>query len=816
MFKNLFFLFFTLPLFANYQSTYIPDQVRKDFSEQNFAKYQRDSIPIVTLEELKKNAVFNAASTLERHVSGTPDFNTIVAANVCRVDNSAAYSSTIYEVDLPSGAITCMYAVKDDLYNPQGLFKVFVPEIKAYYRVDTDAAAAAKATEIAKAEAQFLPLLQKKQEIITQMEQNANASYLTIPELLTAAVLTDDEIIDIEATRATGKFQLKSGFSSKFTSGGGGIVDNSEYLLTDAATIFDVYAGLGSVSMTYLLIMVVGFGVYGGVRFFGGAVVDKVEKGGGSDKKTPFIVGIAAGVLLFFPTNQVSSADGTVADYELLKTRYQEFEKFGYYTFSDWAKASAKVIIDAEINALVRKSGLGTKDQIANIYAQVTQSERLNTFYTSGNSTCSNSIYTTDNLSDSDGKAIFSETDKGLFPSSESWAWASYLVRPLTNKYYKAGDGGLLHGGAAAGDYPKLAFSACGKISYAFAMNKKKKEDLEKSYENLVPTSSSAGGTKIDILGGIFQFQYQLFNDWGYLAVLGLPVTKMQTEYIGGLYKSGDSEVLEKMQRQNGTAGLNWGTIPHTIMSSIPYMFVPGAGTVFQVSMDAAKGVKEGFSDSLAGKASSLIGAGIVTSVAGTAAGLTIGYTVAKAVLALAPIVAILAIGLLRFIIIILKVFSFHFLSIFMMPIMFLKENVRGIATFSMKILATMLEIPVFVLAVWLAVTANSLIHTIGTVFSQKIIGGMLDNNDVGHEGVSAWSLDNFAGLGEMMGYLRIYLFDGFMEVLVAVFSIVIVYKIIITLHTSFFEMLDIQSSHAIDNSVEGMKNEAGGWGTRI
>lgn len=810
-------------LFANYESTYIPDQVKKDFSESKYSKYQIEAIPTVLLPELKNKGVFSESATLVRHVSGTPDFNAIVAADVCQVDGVAAYSSTIYEIDLPSGVVTCLYAVKNDLYNPQGLFKITSPEIKAYYAINTDAAKEEKVGDIAVAEAQFLPLLEKKQEIAATMVNNANSSFLSIPELLMAAVLADDEIIDIEATRATGKFQLKSGFTSKFTDSGEA-VDNTEYLLADAATIFDVYVGLGGVSMTFLLILVTGFAVVGLGRHFGSNLVSKIEKKKYDDSNIPYAVGLIIGILFFFPTSQSNKAVGDAAEYELLKTRYQGFEKFGYYTFSDWGKASAKVVIDSEIDALIRKSGLGTKEQIVSTWAQITQSTRMDAFYLSNYNMCLNTIYDQANLTHEDGKSVYSETDKGMFPSTEHWAWAAFLAKPLTNKYYLSGVGGLLRGGAAAeGEYPKFAFSSCGKADYLSNFYREKKVNLKASYDVLTQNNNQ-NSPKIAAMTKVIEFQYKLYRDWGYLAVLGLPVTKMQSNIASGIQNQ-NSVVLEKLNANIG--GDN--KILHSVLSSLPYMVLPGAKSVFDFvsansiaiggasgaiigsQADGNNGVLSAFYSVVGAIDGAVIGS---TNAGGAAIGSAFAYQFAKVLLEIAPVLGLVIIGILRFVIILLKVLSFHFLSLFMMPIMFIKDNVRGITGFTVKILATMLEIPVFVLSIYLASVASGLVDTIGTVFGKKIMIGMLDN-------ASAINSINpveagGANLSNLFTQMQIYVFDGFMEVVIAVFSIVIIYKLVISLHTMLFETVDLAASSAIDNSIEGMKSESSSWGTRV
>lgn len=818
------FLFQTA-LLANYQSTYVPDQVRKDFSEQKYDKYRTETIPTITLAELQSKGIYNAGSTLTKSIAAQePSFDDIIAADICKVDNTDFYSSTIYELDLPNGVVTCMFATKGDLYNPMGLYKVYVPEIKAYYLVDKDAAKTAKASEIATAEAQFLPLLEKKQEIINNMQEQANTSYLTIPELLMAAVLTDDEIIDIEATKATGKFQLKEGFTSKFTESDE-VVDNSEYLLADAATIFEVYSGLGTVSMSFLMLLVVGFGAYGGIRLIGARAADKIDGSNTGANTTPWLVGLAAGVLLFFPVNQteIQNSQGQVEGYELLKTRYQQFEKFGYYTFGNWGKESARVIIDAEIDALIRKSGLGTKEQIVNTWAQKVQSDKLSNFYTLNYNYCKDVVYHESALLFSDGKSVYSETDKGLFPSTEHWAYASMIAKPMTDGFYEMGESGLMRDGVATpGYYPKVAFSACGKADYLSNYHKDRQDAFAKSFEVIVNNDPTTNA-KMTALGDIFEFQYKLYRDWGFLAILGLPVTKMQTDYIGGLNQK-NSEVLDKINKNISHENEEI----HSILSSLPYLLVPGMGKVFQM-IEANSVVVGGASGAVIGSQAAdgwgSLFYGLVGAIDGAAIGSTgpggaliatgYAYMSAKVLLSLAPIVAIVAIGLLRFIIIILKIFSFHFLSLFIMPIMFLQRNVEAFAKFTAKILATMLEIPIFVLAIWLAVVANSLIHTIGTVFSKNIVGGMIDNsmsqNQIGaHIDIAGYNMNS------LFDKLVLYMFDGFMEIVIAAFSIVIVYKLIISLHTELFQMIDLSSTSAIDNAAESIRHESVSWGSRI
>jgi hypothetical protein len=747
----------------------------------------------------------------------------------------AGFTATIYEFDPINGNVICMVAQKGDLYNPIGIFTTNYPELKKKFARDMTKAEADNKDAIKKADEQFSPLKADLASIY-KSSISTSAKFLTIPEVLTAAILTDTDIIDVKNTIATNKLQLMEGYTSKYLSSTGTadasgkkFSDNKDYILLDAKTIFDVYSGLSDVSMIYLVFLVAFFGIWGGGKAILSPMAVKMEDKQDNEHKIPYATGIVGGILLFFPTSydDVAKVSGdSASQYTVYKTQYQEFEKVGYGLFTDWANDAAKVIIDAEMRAIVDKSGVGTKSQIIESATGYQQYNDLANTMTEVKSICRDDIYSYVSLmGGGDSKEMpYSTEGNSAFPTNEKWAYAASIVRSKTlGSYYKTnGDGevknsssynsNVLKGGGELNDYyPEYSLSACGKAWYQVDNYTNLKDDNKKAYDKVVAASGGNNAAKMNMLSGILKFQYELYRDWGYLAVLGLPVTKMQTEYIGGLYTK-NNDVMDKMNDEvskDSTFGLT-----HTIMSSIPFMFVPGAGTVFKATMDIANSAKEAVNSTAVGQVGKLFGTGVVASAVGSAAGLTMGYEVAKSSLEISPIIGIVIIGLVRFIVIIIKIFSFHFASLFMMPIMFAKENIQAISKFTMKIFATMLELPIFVLSVWLAITANSLIHTVGDVFSKKIIIGMLENNALAFQGIASW---HGTGInGEWLSKLKIYLFDGFTEIAIAIFSIVIIYKLLVSLHNSLFEVLEIQGSRELDGAIESMKNESGGWGAKI
>lgn len=831
----LIFLFSFIFSFESFAYTEIStSNVMDDYRKGDMEKYKTDDLQSISKEALVRRGIISSESQLTREIATPVNSANIRSSITCSfVGND--WTATVYSINAQNGIVTCMVAKKGDLYNPIGVFDTSYPNLKEAFALDLKKAEEANRNLIDNADNQFKPL-QNAVNSIQSSVLNQSGNYLTIPRLLTAAVLSDTDIVDVNSTKSANKLQLKDNFaSSYFDSSSNEFVDNKEYILADAETIFSVYTGLSDVSMTYLILLIAFFGVWGVAGKTLSHFSSKIEDKQNHEKVSPYISGIVLGVLLFFPTGfkeQVANNGQVVAEYDIMKTKYQDIEKGGYYLFSDWADAAAKVIIDAEVNAIIKKSGVGTKEQIIQTSAGKTQAENLKNFTGSVADICKNNIYNYDGLIDGEGKHQYSTDPNIAYPTSEKWAYANSKIRSNTSNLYYSVEDGEVKGSQAYNQnvlskvngkdpldhfYPEYSLSLCGKNYYADKENNSK---LKQNAESMETLTNSA--VKIPMIEGLVKFQYELYRDFGYLAVLGLPVTKLQTEYIGGLYKTKRSEVLEKLNDE--VKEDSWGT--HMIMSSIPYMFVPGAGTIFNVVTENSGKI----GGALGGGAGAAAGGGILSwlsGTVGTVAGAAVGtlgggilgmwfaYETAKTVLELTPIVGLVVIGLLRFIVILVKIFSFHFASLFMMPIMFARENIQAISRFTMKIFATMLELPIFVLAVWLAMTASSLIHSIGDIFGKKIIIGMLENNSLQYQGVEGktWA---FGANGEWLAKLKIYVFDGFIEIAIAVFSIVIIYKIIVSLHNTLFEVIEVQGSKELDGAIESMKNEASSWGTRI
>lgn len=801
----------------------------KDFENNNMEKYKDDGLILMSKESLVKNGIVSNENDLIRDVDASKglDKASIKKYLSCSFVNED-YTATIYDFNPINGIVTCMVAVKGDIYNPIGLFNVFYPGLRKAYSLDLEKAQKDNQTVLNMVDNQFKPLKDRIQSI-SNSTTTTNENYLTIPQLLTAGILTDTEIIDFEKTNATGTFQLKDNFTSKYQDvTTNEYMDNKEYILSDVSIFSQVYSGLGDVSIGYYFLLVLFFSLSSVGRKALSHLMAKLEKKQKPDGVIPYSFVAILGILLFIPTSfseKVETSTGTY-EYEVYKTNYQKFERDGYFLFTDWADDAAKVIIDAEINAILKKSGVGTKDQAVQTIAGYEQYKKLKEFNKNVWNLCINDIYNYSGLLDSNKKHHYSLDPNQPFPLNEKWAYVISKIKGNTSViYYSPAPNGEVKNVSAYSSttkdeyndvYPDISMSACGKTYYQFSNNNSLFKDYEKQKNILTNQDNSS---KIVALESLLKNQYELYRDFGYLAVLGLPVTKLQTEYIGGLYKTQRSEVLDKLNKEialKGDGGNGDDEFLHTFFSSIPYLFIPGAGTVFQVisenggklgaSLGAGAGALAGGGvlSWLSGAVGTVVG-GITGTVAGSALGMWLGYETSKTILELTPIIGLLAIGLLRYIIILVKIFTFHFISLFLLPIMFVQQNLEAFLKFTMKIFITMLEIPLFVLAVWLALSANSLLHTIGDSFGKKMIVQMLENNNLQNSGISY-----------LTNNLKIYLFDGFLEVIIAVFSIILIYKIIITLHETVADILEVQGTNRLDSAIESMKNDAAGWGAKI
>ena len=83
----------------------------------------------------------------------------------------------------------------------------------------------------------------------------------------------------------------------------------------------------------------------------------------------------------------------------------------------------------------------------------------------------------------------------------------------------------------------------------------------------------------------------------------------------------------------------------------------------------------------------------------------------------------------------------------------------------------------------------------------------MLANNEAGR--VKEWTLAGIFDMSdEFFEGLKIFLLNGFFEVVIGIFSIYLIYQIIISLHSALFEGLELKGSETLDRAVASLRNE--------
>ena len=810
-------------------------QIDHDIKAQSMDKYkdQFETLDLTSLAE--KNILSSAYSESNKSKSYIVDATTFASvqdfsnkAECSTKVNPQKWSATIYDISPRNGMVSCLVAPTGDLNNPIGIFKIYYPKAKKLFVKDMKKAKIDKATEIEDASRQFSSVYStiQAQQHALEVANEASNSHITIPEVATAAILTDDSVIDIQATHDTGKLQFKQGYT---------VPVNAKIVTPSVESLFSTYIGFSDVSMEYFAALLSFFIVYAGI--FRGIEYWE-QKDQKSNTQMKWTGGLFAGALLFIPYTQYSFSSNSLqtttnnqkslVGSDVMGTNWQGFERDGYSLFSDWANKLAKVTIDSEMQAIINKTGIGTADQIANAYAGKMMYQNLLNYSTGMNNRCLNSYNTNEmKMSADGGKYKFSNNSSSIFSTDENFGYAMgvhnnvrYMYRdlPLSSAFSSDISNNYNNATVTHGEkkpigyyfYPRLSFAACGKNYFKKQFYLKKYVDYNSALSRLTTTHSD-DNAKINLITKLVKFQYSLYNDWGYMSVLGLPVTKLFTEMIGGLYENPSDEVLTALNNKI-EEGDDSKSILHKVMSSIPYFMLPGVSEVYNVS-------KNSFDS-----AGSMLGnipfvGGFLNSgvkIAGNIAAIGLSFTSAKLFLAIIPIVGIVVLGILRFALIITKIFSLHFSALFILPISVVRENIEAIKNFSMKLFATMIELPLFVVAVYLSIVLSGLIHDIGAFFGKKIIIGMLSDADASTDVITSGMNHWINTTGEYGGKMLIYILDGVMQISLALIAIAIIYKIIITYHNTILEIIEVKGMQRLDDAADSIRQEASSMGSKI
>lgn len=823
--KKIFILLIALSSFllsnttvTGHDTRFTKDQVIRDINSQNYDRYTRDNLAEITTKALLERKIISKEEQLIDEVPIEKSADFLLSADCSFVN--IPFTATIYDYNPKQGKVSCMVAYLGNLNNPIGKFTIDYPNAREFFTKDVKKAMEDNKDYILNAESKFESIKDEKERIFKSVAGGEN--YINMTDLVIATLLTDTDIIDIEATNTTKTIQLKDGLSSKVFNDGGSIenyTDNSAYILQDLESIFVNYIKLSDIAMEFYVYILFFIAAYGLGSKFVGWMKKEPE-----DYKA-WGVGAFIGLLLFVPISDDTKVEG----FDHMQTQYQSFERGGYSLFSYWADKEAKVIIDTELEGIIDKSGIGTKEQIINSAAGANLYYKLEKEVDYYNSVC-NEFYHQDALyiDDKKTKYKFSNTASTPFPTTENWGYAMALYNNDDFYYTKIATDKAYNNDVLAKYnslpniaketlkvnhlfYPQVGLASCGKNYFNHVNIDQKLDKYLKTYGDAI--ANDGDHSKIEAVRELVRFQYELQRDFGFLAILGLPITKLQTEMIGGIYKNNNKyiDAIKDKMISNEAQGLL-----HSVMSSIPYMFVPGAGSVYNNTLSTVRDIKNGYTQSAAGLIGGAFGGNIAVGAAANVAGFTMAYIIAKNVLLILPLVALIAIGLLRFIVILVKIFILHFGALFMLPMAFIKNNLTVITHYTVKVFATMLELPIFVLSVYLAMTISPLLNSLGTLLTSLFVNQMLVNNEIQHS-AAEFSWDNITSMNfAATDTLKIYFISGFFEVLVALSSIFIIYKIIVTMHTALFEAFELKTNSTIDGFVDDIRSNNMSFGGKV
>ena len=789
-------------------------KIHKDFENGQTEAYLKDNYGELTAETLSQQNIYKG--DFVNNMSAEQCTQKLNATDVLSSFHCPAlgdgYLSSIASIDENTFTLKCAVVKADEKRIPIGYFNYQYKNCSGPLRTTDEAAMADEQIKsgIASSKAAFKTLLSTKKDIEDTMKSDVNNEYLNSIQVLVAVVSTNSDIINVDATTFQGKIVLNEGYTSIYRDENGQTHDSTEVFQNTLNSVFQVYLRLVSSSMGYFAFLVGLALIWGVGGFVGRGVLSKIEGVKDTDLKGVWFGTLIIGLLLIIPTSEsetvVTDSKGSV-EYKLFHNQIQDFQNDLWRNGLDWADGVTKEIIDIELDTMINNAGFANEDEIIagtkSLY-NIRKKYELN-----GNllNECTQKFPVADLK-----KLEISDNKNRTFPISEKYlygrmafnysrmiqavgnTWAAGNVPPYYNTYENRG---FYEGNEAMSP---VLMSACASFESNVEYYSKQYDDQYAAYSRRIQNYGNAQSVadKISKIQGLIKFQYELYRDFGFASILALPIIKMQVEALDSTPKHDlQSELTSKIKKDSLGA--------HAIMSSIPYTFIPGMGTVYNIAeknsgeLGAVIGATSG--GGVGSWASAAIGY-IAGKGASGAVGLSVTYQTAKAILEIAPLVSILGIGIARLVVIVGKILIFHFSTIFALPVIFLQKNSLILGEFITKFILLMIEIPVFALSIWLAITMYKIIQSLGMYLAKYISVGLLEANTLVE--------------GSWFDKIKLYLYDGFVEVAVSLLSIVIIYKIIVTTHTALFELLETKSTTALDNITESMKQDAGGMGSKF
>lgn len=784
-------------------------QVKEDMKAQNYEKYSYDNLIKLDAAALVEKNIIKEESQLINNIEIEKTGDFLKAAD-CSFVNTP-WTATIYDFNIKGGTVNCMVAPMGDLNNPIGKFTIKYPKAQKYFSKDIDHAKKENESYLLKADEKFAGLYEKQEEIFRSVGNN----HLNLTDIIIAAILTDASVFDLQATADTKKLTLHDNLTTKVFADQNNAetyTDNASYVMKDLESLMINYIKLSDIAMEYWIYIIGFIAVYAGLTKTASVIFKKEQKA----DHVMWGTGVLAGALLFIPISSDVLVDNK---FNHLETKYQDFEKDGYNLFLLWGNASTKAIINTELESMISKSGIGTKEQIINGAAGANQYYILEEEAKAYNNICNTSYNINEMYVDaSRTKYLYSDSSITPFPTSENWGYALalknrfstyYSTLPVKNiaysditkeKFESIDEDSKMKREINEMFYPQIGLASCGKNYHSKINISSKLDDYTQLYADSI--NKDQDDDKLKAVENLVVFAHELNRDYGMLSILGLPVIKMQTEMIGGIYKN-NNEVIKQMKEKMSDNKAE--ELLHNFISSIPFMYAPGAQTVYSTTLSTIRDLKSGYNQSAAGFIGGIFGANVAVGLAANTLAYSLAYGITKTVLLVLPMIALIIIGFLRFIAIIVKIFGIHFSSLFMLPLMFLTKNIAVLQKFSVKVFSTMVELAVYPVSIYIAMMASYLAFSLGNLFMNTVIVQMLTANSLQQE-LNSFSWDSIATTNDVTMTIVIYLTAGFAELFMALAPIFIIYKVVVSFHNWILDQLELKTTEGLDNVVDSIR----------
>jgi len=803
------------------------DQIRADFKNNNIKRYLKDTFPewqdtkLFGEGWLQKKADTNtttqtvSAPTVYSESECQTILNDPIGFFKCPAIKEG-YVSSLYDLNLEGGYAKCTVTSKANLYKPLAWYKFEDEGLKSCFKSDIKQINSDLKTKIDNASTQFSIINDVKNEYDATSTLNQDKQYLTATDILLSALLTDNNRIDFESSLNSNQIILQSGYYSgngikttqtvtvnassvdandvkgfwdtlkyKVTAITGiqtqvqvqqklneieyKLQDNSSLLSSDIVSLFEAHVRLSNVSLNVLFSLIIIIASVQGGLFF---VKNRLDK-----NETPvgiYLVSILSSFMLFFPgaSTKVTDAD-TNQVYNLASNNFQSFSRDGYYFFSDFADDLSKVIIDMELSNMANKASVFTSNQILDNAKNLKKEELLTDSYLSSYNHCTQ-IYDTNLTSQ------FAEDPNLPFASSESYMYSNVVGQGFNTAYYHAGNNYIKDPNQ---EYADVVISGCGKIYNKYLYHKNMLSKYQTSLDSVDGSSDKA-----QKLAEILKLQYGLYKDFGWLSIISYPIIQLQAQLIN-LVPSNDSTSNKYTDENNNNS------LIQKSLNKLVYFLIPGANSVMNVFAGALSGGQIAV-DSISkipivGSIVGLVLSPIkyATGKAGAAAATAVFLNL---VVSMLPLVFISAIAIIRLGVIISKIFIFHFVAPFVVILAFSSQNFNYISRYVSVVITTMLELPFFVLSVFLSTKLYFILRGLSFTLV-SLISFVLSKMS---ESASNW-LDNS------------YIINSLLELIMTFFMMYLFFRIMISLHNQIFKTLEIKTADFFDNIADSIVSDS-------